>query len=94
MTPKSDFLLIGDETVTPKGSMNRLNFGITSLFVEQDYEQQTNTRLWFVRANKWFNRVSTKSGKSGKSGNLKIGQGISEKIRKFHWCQGKVREFY
>ena len=52
MTPKSDFLLIGDETVTPKGSMNRLNFGITSLFVEQDYEQQTNTRLWFVRANK------------------------------------------
>ena len=33
-------------------------------------------------------------GNQGKSGNLKIGHGISAKIRKFHGCQGKVREFY
>ena len=34
MTPKSDFLLIGDGIITPKGSMNTSNFGKTSLFVE------------------------------------------------------------
>ena len=33
-------------------------------------------------------------GNQGKSENLKIGQGISSKTRKFHGCQGKVREFY
>ena len=33
-------------------------------------------------------------GSQGKSENLKIGQGISSKTRKFHGCQGKVREFY
>ena len=52
MTPKSDFLLIGVGTIAPKGSMNTTNFGKTSLFVEQDYEQQTSTRLWSVRVNK------------------------------------------
>ena len=52
MTPKTDFLLIGPGTTTPKGSMNTANFGKTSLFVEQDYEQQTSTRLWSVRVNK------------------------------------------
>ena len=52
MTPKSDFLLIGAGTITPKGSMNTTNFGETSLFVEQDYEQQTNTRLCSVRVKK------------------------------------------
>ena len=41
MTPKSDFLLIGAGTITPKGFMNTANFGKTSLFVKQDYEQQT-----------------------------------------------------
>ena len=30
----------------------------------------------------------------GKLANLKIGQGISGKIRKFHECQGKLWEFY
>ena len=52
MTPKSDFLLIGAGTITPKGSMNTTNFGETSLSVEQDYEQQTNTRLCSVRVKK------------------------------------------
>ena len=52
MTPKSDFLLIGAATIKPKGSMNTANFGKTLLFVEQDYEQQTSTRLWSVRVNK------------------------------------------
>ena len=52
MTPKSDFLLIGVTTITPKGSMNTANFGKTSLFVDQDYDQQTRTRLWNVRDNK------------------------------------------
>ena len=52
MTPRSDFSLIGAGTKTPKGSMNTANFGKTSLFVEQDYEQQTSTRLWSVRINK------------------------------------------
>ena len=52
MTPKSDFLLIGAGTITPKGSMNTANFGKNSLFVEQDYEQQISTRLWSVRVNK------------------------------------------
>ena len=52
MTLKSDFLLIGVGTVTPKGSMNTANFGKSSLFVEQDYERQTSTRLWSVRVNK------------------------------------------
>ena len=52
MTPKIDFLLIGSATTTPKGSMNTENFGKTSLFLEQDYEQQTSTCLWNVRVNK------------------------------------------
>ena len=54
MTPKSDFLLIGDGTITPKGSINTANFGKTSLFIGQGYEQQTSTRLWSLRVNKWF----------------------------------------
>ena len=54
MTPKSDFLLIGAGAITPKGSMNTSNFAKTSLFIEQDYEQQISTRLWNVRVNKWF----------------------------------------
>ena len=33
-------------------------------------------------------------GNQGKWGNLKIGLGISGKIRKFHGCQEKVKEFY
>ena len=52
MTPKSDFLLIGAGTITPKGYMKTANFGKTVLFVEQDFEQQTSTRLWTVRVNK------------------------------------------
>ena len=52
MAPKSDFLLIGAETVTPKGSMNTAHFGKSSLFVEQDYEQQIVARLWSVRVSK------------------------------------------
>ena len=52
MTPKSDFLLIGDGTMAPQRSINTANFGQTSLFVEQDYEEQTSNRLWSVRANK------------------------------------------
>ena len=40
MTPKSDFLLVGGGTITPKGSMNTTNFGKTSLFVKYDYKQQ------------------------------------------------------
>ena len=52
MTPKIDFLLIGAVTITPKGPMNTGNFGKTPLFLEQDYEQQTGTRLWSVRVNK------------------------------------------
>ena len=32
--------------------MNTVNFGKTSLFIEQDYEQQTSTRLWIVRIKK------------------------------------------
>ena len=52
MTPKSHFLLIGIGTIAPKGSMNTVNFGKTSLLVEKDYEQQTSTRLWSVRVNK------------------------------------------
>ena len=36
--------------------MNIANFGKTSLFVEQDYEQQTSIRLWSVRVNKLFNK--------------------------------------
>ena len=52
MTLKSDFLLIEAGTITTKGSMNTANFGKISLFVEQDYEQQTSTRLWSVRVNK------------------------------------------
>ena len=34
MTPKIDFLLIGAETITPKGFMNIENVGKTSLFIE------------------------------------------------------------
>ena len=47
MTPKSDFLLIGARKITPKESMNTTNFGKISLFVEQDYKQQTST-CWSV----------------------------------------------
>ena len=36
--------------------MNIANFGKTSLFVEQDYEQQTSIRLWSVRVKKLFNK--------------------------------------
>ena len=54
MTLKSDFSLTGAGTITPKGSMNTANFGKSSLFVEDDYEQQTSTRLWSVRVNKLF----------------------------------------
>ena len=36
MASKSDFLLIGTWTITPKESMNTANFGKTSLFVEYD----------------------------------------------------------
>ena len=56
MTPKSDFLLIRAGTITPKGSMNKTNLGKTSLFIEQDYEQQTSTSLWSVGVNKWFKK--------------------------------------
>ena len=56
MTPKRDFLLIGDQTITPKESVNIGNFGKTLLFAEQDYQQQTWTRLWSVRVNKWFKK--------------------------------------
>ena len=35
MTPKSDFLPIVAGTVTPKGSINTVNFGKTSLFLEK-----------------------------------------------------------
>ena len=52
MTPKSDFLLIGAETTTPKGFINIANFEKTSLFLEQGYAQQTSTSLWIVRVNK------------------------------------------
>ena len=52
MTPTIDFLLIGAEIITPKGSMDTASFGKTSLFAEQDYEQQTSTYLWSVRVNK------------------------------------------
>ena len=38
-------------------------------------------------------RFLLSQGNQGKSGNLKIGQRISRKIRKFHRSQGKVREF-
>ena len=34
MTLKSDFLPIGAETITPKGSMITADFGKTSLIVE------------------------------------------------------------
>ena len=56
MTPKNDLLLIGAGTITPYDCLNTANFGKTPLFVEQDYEQQTSTRLWIVRANKLFKR--------------------------------------
>ena len=52
MTPKSDFLLIEAGKITPKESMNTENFEKTLLFVEENYEQQTSTRLWNVRVNK------------------------------------------
>ena len=52
MTPKNDFLLIEAGTITPKGSMNTVIFGKTSLFVERDYEQQRSNRLWSVTDNK------------------------------------------
>ena len=56
MTPKSDFLLIGAGTITPKVSMNTVNFGKTSLFFEWGYEQQTSNRLWIARVKKWFKK--------------------------------------
>ena len=56
MTLKSDFSLIGTGKITLKGSMNTANFWKTSLFVDWDYEQQTSTRLWNVRVNKWFKK--------------------------------------
>ena len=34
MARKKDFLLIGAESITPKGSINTVNLGKTSLFVE------------------------------------------------------------
>ena len=37
MTPKTDFLLIGSETIIPKGSINTENFGKTSLFLSNKY---------------------------------------------------------
>ena len=49
MTRKSDFLLIGTWAILPKGSMKTKKIGKISLFVEEDYEQQTSTRLWIVR---------------------------------------------
>ena len=52
MTTKSDFLLIGSETITLKEYMNKASFVKASLFVESDYEQQTSTHLWIVRVNK------------------------------------------
>ena len=36
--------------------MNKTNLGKTSLFIEQDYEQQTSTGLWSVGVNKWFKK--------------------------------------
>ena len=35
MTPKSDFLLIRDRAITPKGSMNTANIGKTLLFLSK-----------------------------------------------------------
>ena len=34
MTPKSDFLIVENRTITPKGSINTANLGKTSLFIE------------------------------------------------------------
>ena len=52
MTSKSDFLLIGDEIIKAKGSMNTKHFVKPSLFVEYDYEHQTSTLLWTAGVNK------------------------------------------
>ena len=52
MTPKIDFLLTGARTITPKGPMKTANFEKTSLFIEQEYDQQTSTRLWSLTVNK------------------------------------------
>ena len=49
---KKWFLTNLGQDKTPKGSRNTANFGKTSLFIQSDYEQQTSTRLWIVRANK------------------------------------------
>ena len=56
MTSKSDFLLIGDEIIKAKGSMNTKHFVKPSLFVEYDYEHQTSTLLWTAGVNKWFKK--------------------------------------
>ena len=46
MAPKSDFLLVEDGTIGPKGTMNTPYFEKALLFFESDYEQQTSTALW------------------------------------------------
>ena len=56
MTSKSVVLLIEARGISPKGFMKTANFGKTALFVEQDYEQQSSTRLWIVRVNKSFKK--------------------------------------
>ena len=42
---KTYFLLIWSGAIIAKGFMNTANFEKTSLLVEQNYEQQTSTRL-------------------------------------------------
>ena len=53
MTANSDFLLIQVGKITPKGCMNTVKFGKFSLFLEQDYEQQTIPCLLTVRVNRY-----------------------------------------
>ena len=48
-----DFLLIQVGKITPKGCMNTVKFGKFSLFLEQDYEQQTIPCLLTVRVNRY-----------------------------------------
>ena len=69
------------------------DFSVTSLSIPLGFHELFIFLMFSLLSNT-ITGLLLSQGNQGKSENLKIGQGISSKTRKFHGCQGKVREFY
>ena len=72
------------------------DFSVTSLSIPLGFHELFIFLMFSLLSNTitGFLLSQGNQGNQGKSENLKIGQRISSKTRKFHGCQGKVREFY